>query len=220
VIPGHRRRTVIALAVVLALASAVAAHYAIVTARSPTLGALLSLVPLAALGIAFARRAQHRALVIAAMALAVIAIGLGWGMLERNFAHLFFVEHAGANLFLAVMFGRTLAAGREPLCTRFARLLQGTLDDDERLYTRRVTLAWTLFFATIFTLSCALYLGGFLAEWSFLANIASPLLVAAMFVVEYAIRLRVLPGHVRTGVLGGIRAFSRHVDTARFEAPR
>jgi uncharacterized membrane protein len=62
----------------------------------------------------------------------------------------------------------------------------------------------------LFLLSCALYLGGFLAAWSLLANILTPILIAAMFVVEYAVRHRVLPGWERVGVLGGIRAFSRH----------
>jgi uncharacterized membrane protein len=76
-------------------------------------------------------------------------------------------------------------------------------------------VAWTIFFAAMFTLSCALYLGGFLAAWSILANIASPLLIVAMFVVEYAVRHRVLPQWERVGVLGGIRAFSRHFGPAR-----
>ena len=73
-----------------------------------------------------------------------------------------------------------------------------------------MTAAWTVFFATLFTLSCALYVSGFLAAWSVLANIVSPLLTAAMFVVEYAVRHRVLPQWERVGLLGGIRAFSRH----------
>jgi len=46
--------------------------------------------------------------------------------------------------------------------------------------------------------------------WSLLANILTPLLVGAMFVVEYAVRLRVLPNWERVGILRGVRAFSRH----------
>lgn len=87
-------------------------------------------------------------------------------------------------------------------------------------YTRRVTAAWTLLFVALFAASCALFFGGFVAAWSLLANIVSPLLLGAMFVVEYAVRLRVLPHWERVGILGGIRAFSRHFDSARFEAPR
>ena len=72
----------------------------------------------------------------------------------------------------------------------------------------------------MFVLSCMLYLAGDLAAWSLFANIASPVLVAAMFVVEYLVRYRVLPNWERTGVLGGIRAFARHFATAQLEAPR
>ncbi|HEX7559297.1 MAG TPA: hypothetical protein VF386_08855, partial [Usitatibacter sp.] len=106
--------------------------------------------------------------------------------------------------------GRTLFGGREALCTRFARLLHGTLPVEVERYSRRVTAAWTIFFATLFALSCTLYFGGFLAAWSVLANILSPILTVAMFMVEYAIRHRVLPQWERVGLLGGIRAFSRH----------
>ena len=59
---------------------------------------------------------------------AVAAVWLGWPLLEQHFPSMFFVEHAGANLVLAIVFGRTLArGGREALCTRFARLLHGEI---------------------------------------------------------------------------------------------
>ena len=214
------RRTVVALVVLLAVCAAVLAHYAIVQAQSPTLGALLSLLPIAGVGLVAARRAKRREPVLWAIALSALALWLGWGILERHFTNLFFIEHAGTNLLLAVTFGRTLVGGSEPLCTRFARIIHGTLAPDVVRYTRHVTLAWTIFFAALFVLSCALYFGQLVAAWSFLANIASPVLVAAMFVVEYAVRLRVLPNHERISILGGIRAFSQHVAARRSPAPR
>jgi uncharacterized membrane protein len=211
---------VVALIVLLSICAALLAHYAIVQASTPTLGALLSLLPIAALGIVAARRAQRTASILVAVALVAIALWLGWRYLERHFTDIFFLEHAGVNLLLAATFGRTLVAGREPLCTRFARIIHGTLQPEVARYTRRVTLAWTLFFTSLFILSCTLYFGRFVAEWSFLANIASPILVGTMFVVEYAIRLRVLPNHERIGILGGFRAFSQHVAARRSPAPR
>jgi uncharacterized membrane protein len=217
---GGRRRPVIALIVLLSICGALLAHYAIVQASTPTLGALLSLIPIAAVGIVAARRAKRAASVLGALAFAAIALWLGWGILEQNFTDLFFIEHAGTNLVLAVMFGRTLVAGSEPLCTRFARIIHGTLPPDVVRYTRQVTLAWTIFFASLFVLSCALYFGKLVAAWSFLANIASPILVATMFVVEYAIRLRVLPNYERIGILGGIRAFLQHAAARRSAATR
>jgi uncharacterized membrane protein len=72
----------------------------------------------------------------------------------------------------------------------------------------------------MFAVSCMLYLGGLVAEWSLFANLVTPLLLVAMFLVEYAIRSWALPGHARVGILGGIRAFSRHVASSRAQAPR
>jgi uncharacterized membrane protein len=44
-----------------------------------------------------------------------------------------------------------------------------------------------------------------------LANILSPLLVGAMFVIEYLVRMRALPDWERAGLLGGVHAFRRHM---------
>jgi uncharacterized membrane protein len=217
---GARTRTSVAIAVAVSIAFALAAHFAIIDGLTPTVGALLSLAPVTIIGLWATRRARHRELVLLGVGAIAVGVWFEWDMLERNFPSLFFIEHAGTNLLLAIVFGRTLVGSGEPLCTRFARLLHGTLPAEVAAYSRRVTVAWTLFFATLFTLSCILYLGRFVTAWSILANIASPILVALMFVVEYAIRHRVLPGWERVGVLGSIRAFSRHFATAQVEAPR
>lgn len=205
-----RSRAWVALAVLLSAGFALLAHFAIVDELTPTVGALLSLIPVTALALYAVRRSRHRAAALVAILAFGALLWMGWGTLQRHFPDLFFVEHAGANLVLAFVFGRTLFGGREALCTRLARLLHGTLPAEVERYSRRVTAAWTIFFATLFALSCTLYFGGFLAAWSVLANILSPILIVAMFMVEYAIRHRVLPQWERVGLLGGIRAFSRH----------
>lgn len=205
-----RSRAWVALAVLLSAGFALLAHFAIIDELTPTVGALLSLIPVTALALWAVRRSRHRAAALVAILAFGALLWMGWGTLQRHFPDLFFVEHAGANLALAFLFGRTLFGGREALCTRFARLLHGTLPAEVERYSRRVTAAWTIFFATLFALSCTLYFGGFLAAWSVLANILSPILTVAMFMVEYAIRHRVLPQWERVGLLGGIRAFSRH----------
>ena len=218
---GERRSGPLrAMLVVLFLAGAILAHFTIVDRFSPALGAALSLVPLSFLVLWAVRRSPNRAWTVAAVVLLALGLWAGWGTLERQFASLFFVEHAGGNALLAVVFGRTLAAGREPLCTRFARIMHSTLPPEVEAYTRGLTLAWTIFFASLATLSAALYLGGFLTAWSALATMASPILVGLMFVVEYAVRLRALPHWERVGLLGGIRAFSRHFAATPLQTPR
>jgi len=217
---GRRALPMRAVLVFLSICAAVLLHFTIVERFSPALGAALSIVPAALVAVSIGRRSRHRVWWWGAAAIAAVALWAGWGSLERNFAAVFFLEHAGGNLLLAFVFGRTLAAGREPLCTRFARILHRSLPPEVVEYTRRVTLAWTIFFATLATLSAGLYLGGFLAAWSALATMLSPVLVGLMFVVEYAVRLRALPNWERVGVLGGIRAFSRHFAAAPLENPR
>ncbi|HSN20505.1 MAG TPA: hypothetical protein VLS49_07505 [Usitatibacter sp.] len=218
--PGRRRRSVRAVLVLLSIGLAVLAHFTIVRGFSPALGAILSLVPAGLLALSLARRSRRRAWMVVAAALAAAGLWAEWGALERHFPDVFLVEHVGVNLALAVVFGRTLVAGREPLCTRFARLLHQTLPPEVAAYTRRVTLAWTLFFATVAALSVTLYAAGFLEAWSLLATVLSPVLLALMFAAEYAVRLRALPNWERVGLLSGIRAFSRHFATAPAENPR
>jgi uncharacterized membrane protein len=216
----RRRRAWMGLVLVLSVAFAVLAHASLIDGLPPAVGACLSLVPVALIALWAVRRSRHRLLLALVLALAAAGVALEWPAFERHFPSLFFVEHAVTNLTLAILFGRTLAPGHEPLVTSFARLLHGTLPPEVERYTRQVTAAWTIFFLALFTASCVLYLGGFLAAWSVLANIASPILVATMFAAEYVVRHRVLPDWERVGVLGGLRAFSRHFATARFEAPR
>ena len=218
--PGRRNSLQVAFLVVVSVGFAVLAHAAIVKGVSPTVGALLSLVPAAILAAWAVSRTRHRAAAAVALALAGIGLALGWPLLERHFPDVFFLEHVAINLALAVVFGRTLFGGREPLVTRFARIIHGDLPVEVERYARKVTIAWTALFIGICVASCVLYLGGWLEAWSFLANFLNPALLVAMFVLEYAVRHRVLPNWERVGVLGGIRAFSRHFQAARFEAPR
>jgi uncharacterized membrane protein len=121
---------------------------------------------------------------------------------------------------LGWVFGRTLLAGREPLCTSFSRLVHGTITPQAERYSHGVTVAWTVFFAAMFTASCVLYLGGQRAAWSLLANFLTPALVVAMFVVEYAMRLRMLPEQPPIGVLGGIAGVRAPLPRAHVESPR
>lgn len=215
---GRRART--ALAVAASVAFAIAAHTAIVHGLAAPAGALLALVPLALLLFALARRSAHRWTAVALLAGGAAVAWLAFPALKLNFPSLFFVEHAGGQLLLACLFGRTLAKGEEPLVTQFATAFHGELAPEARRYTRGVTVAWTTFFLTLFAVSCALYLAGFLEAWSLLVNIVGPLLVGAMFIVEYLVRHRVLPDLERAGLLSGIRAFSRHMAAPQSQSPR
>ena len=214
-IRGAGSRAFIAVGIALSAAFAVLAHAALVEGVSPAVGASLSVLPLALLALWAVRRSRHPEAIAVAVLAAGLAVWIGWGRLERHFPDVLFVEHAATHLFLAALFGRTLAGGREPLITTFARLVHGNLPPEVVRYTRSVTIAWTLLFAGLFTASCALYLAGERAAWSMLANFATPIAVGAMFAIEYVVRHRVLPNWERVGILGGVRAFTRHFSQAR-----
>jgi len=93
------------------------------------------------------------------------------------------------NLALCVLFGRTLAPGREPMIARFARLERGAaLPPDLARYTRRLTVAWTGFFALMAAVSASLAAWGSVTAWSLFTNVINYLLVAAFFVGEYVYR--------------------------------
>lgn len=217
--PVPRKRRFVAFAVVVSGIGIVLAYLSLRDTH-PALGATLSLVPPAALALSAVRRSARGAwLWIGVAAIAAVLLA-GFELAERHFAGVFLVDHAGVNLALAFAFGRTLAAGQEPLCTRFARMIHGALPSEVERYTRGVTVAWTVFFLAVVALSLILYFGGYHEAWSLLATVASPVLLALMFLVEYAVRLRVLPHWERIGILGGIRAFSRHFAAARAQAPR
>jgi len=210
----------VALAVIGSAALALLAHAAIVDRLPPRVGAAISLIPIGIVVALMLRRARHRVVAVAIIAGLAAAVFFWWGVIERHFPDLFFSEHAGGNLIIAILFGRTLVGGGDALVTRFARMVHSTLPPEVERYTRHATLAWTILFATLFVLSCALYFSGLRAAWSVLANIVNPIAIVAMFVIEYAVRHRALPDWHRVGIMTGVRAFSRHVRAARAEAPR
>ena len=93
------------------------------------------------------------------------------------------------NLALCALFGRTLAAGREPMIARFARLERGDeLPPDLARYARALTVAWTGFFAAMAAVSLGLALWGSVLAWSLFTNVINYALVALFFVGEYVVR--------------------------------
>ena len=117
------------------------------------------------------------------------------------------VTHAAINLALLSLFGRTILPGREPLVTRFARRIHGVLPPQIERYTRRVTIAWCVFFAMQLATSAVLFTWS-LQAWSLFVNVLSWPLVVLMFVVEYAYRLVACRGFAHATLLQSIQAFA------------
>ena len=93
------------------------------------------------------------------------------------------------NLALCAFFARTLRPGREPLVSRFARVMRGgQLAPDLARYTRNLTAAWAGFFALMAAVSVILAVTGPVAVWSLFSNFLNYVLVALFLVAEYVYR--------------------------------
>ncbi len=193
------------------------AYLTTATAEPSTLGALVAILPLICVALLMAWRAHHRHIGLGIWAAAMLALLVAWPIIESRFAWVYFIQHVGIFLLLAIAFGRTLAGGEEPMVTRFARMVHGTgLAPVMLRYTRAVTLLWTVFFIAMATTSTLLFGLGDLTHWWLFANLLSPLLVAATFAGEFAVRRLVLPPGVRTSLIDSIRA---SIDVARQSRP-
>jgi uncharacterized membrane protein len=188
-------------------------HSAIAGAQVESIRIALAFLPLLALACWVVTRARNKLLwsfilVAAGMAIYVLAHQERWGL-----AAAYGIPHAAIYLSLLWFFGQTLWHGKEPLVTRLARRVHGTLPSELAAYTRRVTVAWCVFFATQVIISALLFNFASLNNWSLFINVLNFPLLALMFIGEYvyrAIRHREFP---RASILDGIRAFSN--DAAR-----
>lgn len=193
---------------VAAIAYAVLAHLSNSKPGTEALGAVLSAGPVWIGAVILAYRSQHRLPALAACGLIVALTVVFWRDLEAHFAWLYFAQQAGTYAVLALSFGRTLAAGRKPLCSRFAEMVHGPLAPAIAAYTRKVTIAWTWFFSVIVVALVVLFLAAPLAIWSAFANFVIALLVGIMFAAEHVARRRALPDMQHQGILGTLRAIS------------
>ncbi|MFS8086976.1 MAG: hypothetical protein ACMG6H_15190, partial [Acidobacteriota bacterium] len=152
-------------------------------------------------------RSPYRMLTVA---LCAAVFALLWAYASAVGQHLglvYFIENVCTNAALGLVFGRSLARGREPLCSHFAAMVRGPLQPPVAHYTRQVTVAWTLFFAAMIFVSSLLFLLAPIQVWSAFANLLAMPLVAVMFIGEFALRKHVLPDLPRTPLLQSLRAY-------------
>lgn len=141
------------------------------------------------------------------------------GTLREHVSWIYFLQHMTINLLLGIWFGRSLLRQREPLCTTFATLLHPVMHEQLRRYTYRLTQIWTLFFFAMATVSAGLFLLAPIHVWSLFANLLTLPLVALVFLIEYLIRIRVLPPEDHLGPTSAFRAY-RHLITTGRPRPR
>lgn len=190
------------------------AHYTNNSAHDRSLGALVAIAPVVLIGFLLAWNAVHRLRMTSVVVILCVASGMLWPVLEKHFDWVYWLQNVGMLLVLFMTFGRTLVAGRQPLCTRFAEALYGPVTPPHAIYTRQVTVAWTLFFAAMASVSTLLFFLAPLAVWSIFAIFLTLPLVALMFVAEYIVRKRVLPEMQHMRILDAVRAYRNHSSSS------
>jgi len=129
--------------------------------------------------------------------------------LQSHYQWLFLIQDSAFFVLLAYYFASSLRAGREPLCTFFARRVHPTLSPELLKYTRFLTTVWVLFFVFTGCISSLLFFFASNPVWAFFTNLLVPFLAVAVFVVENACRRFVLPPADRVGLRGTYRALRR-----------
>src|SRR5580765_1444058 len=136
-----------ALIVLACVAYQYLVHASVNNAQTGLFHAMLLWLPLVALAGWILVRTGNRALWLAALSAAGVVVFLVEHQEQLGLATVSGIYHATVYLFLLWYFGRTLARAREPIITRFARSVHGTLQPGMELFTRKVTIAWCVFFA-------------------------------------------------------------------------
>jgi uncharacterized membrane protein len=182
-------------------------HYSNSMAGGRDLGAALALAPITVVATILAWRTAPPAVAALLYAgLTGLIAGL-WPVLRQNYPLINLVQDSSVYGLLGFTFGRSLLPGRVALCTQLANKEHGPLSAPEVRYTRQVTAAWTLFFFVITAASILLFVSAPLRIWSLFINFCVLPLVGAMFIAEYQIRRRILPGVKRTGLLATLRVY-------------
>jgi uncharacterized membrane protein len=184
------------------------AHWVAVAAAS---GRIATLAPFAlpaviALWGGWRRGVAAAGAVLASLAV-VLAMAATWPPASRALPLL---SQLAICLGLAWVFGRTLLPGREPLITRVASQVHGTLTPPIARYTRNVTLAWCAFLTAMAGTSGLLFALVSIEAWSLFANVLFLPLVLLMFLAEYAYRVLRYPWFRQVTLLQSIQAFHRH----------
>lgn len=143
-------------------------------------------------------------LVMTAMSCMTVAL---WATLLVRLDWIYLIQHVACNSMLCWFFAQTLFGDRTPLITTLARTIHPDMPDDVVRYTRKVTLAWAIFFAMQVLVSLVIFYVASIETWSMFANILNWPLVILMFVVEYICRKRVNPDFKHATIRESVSAY-------------
>lgn len=184
-------------------------HFLTIDENPNLLMLVVGVVPLTVMAVVAAWHSRMRWPALLALAALALLVMLYLDELRNHINWLYFMQHVGAMSLLAITFGATLGRGdADALCSRVTRmLLPSPADPVYMRYTWKVTLVWTAYFVLSAVLSVGLFFLGPLTVWSFFANLLTPVTVGMMFVVEYLVRVRVLPDREHYSIAQIVQAY-------------
>ena len=163
----------------------------------------LALVPAtAALRASGGSRSKY-ALFAAALSL-VAAFVLLWPTGDNRLA-LILPSFVG-NLLTSAFFAYSLLPGQVPIIVRICHVSRGyPLPEGLEPYARRLTLGWAILPALLALIALAVLATFGLREWSWVSNVANPILLSAFFLGEHIFRAWRLPHLGRPSIARTIR---------------
>jgi uncharacterized membrane protein len=207
-----RRSPRLQLAAVLLffIAYSVLSHYSNLNPQAHDLRTLLALAPMLTLGLVLLWRWNGALVALSAAAATAYLLRAFWPLFAQNFSIVYLVQQVGFYSIMAFTFGQSLRKGRVPLCTHIADRVHGPLSTLELRYTRKVTVAWVIFFLLNLAATFLLFKFAPLRIWSVFVNFCSLPLILLMFAAEYAVRRRALPQVESSGLIAALRVYFAH----------
>ena len=178
------------------------------------IGPMLGLLALFA-----AKRGQRVVAVSASLGLAALLLQAwrGGGLAPTT---LYLAQHVTIHAALAAMFALTLRPGQDPLVSALARRVHGgSMTPAMEAYSRKVTVAWSLYFVAMAGLSIGLFLFAPFDTWALFANLLTPLALVLMFVGEFVLRYRLHPEFERATLADAMNAYARRGAAPADPAP-
>lgn len=190
-------------------------HVSVIGAQGGAIRAVLLWLPLAAFAAWVVARARSKATWLAVLFAVGVLTYLAENQERLGLAAVSGISHATAYVFLLWCFGRTLASGMEPMVTRFARRVHGTLPPEMVRFTRSVTIAWCVFFAAQLVASALLFEFASLELWSAFVNLLNLPLLGVMFAGQMIYRDVRHPDFPRATIGQAIEAFTKDASLSK-----
>ena len=190
-----------------AVAYAAGSHLLMTWFGDSPLAMLLQFGPVAVFALVGLWRSGQRGLALLIAAGSALLVERVFNGAETSPQQVYLLQYSVINSGVGLWFASSLRSGNQPLISRVAERVHGGLDPVMAAYTRRVTMAWVIYFAVAVGVSFLLYGFADFESWSLFANVLTPIGGCTLFVGEYLLRYRLHPEFERVSMAAAVRAW-------------